>query len=147
MKNQLGQCTLRLANIRPGLRRIVFRNERDNKENPMAIALVEIRTYTLAEIEEKTEVHKARIEVWKGLKVNLDQTVDYEKTKWNLFNIPQHQRAMFEPSLDASELGAMNKLKGDSMIEVCLCITPLCVHDFKRIYSPADKARPVEDTA
>ena len=64
MKNQLGQCTLRLANIRPGLRRIVFRNERDNKENPMAIALVEIRTYTLAEIEERTEMHKARIEVW-----------------------------------------------------------------------------------
>ena len=68
MKNQLGQCTLRLANIRPGLRRIVFRNERDNKENPMAIALVEIRMFTLAEIEEKTEIHKARIEVWKGLK-------------------------------------------------------------------------------
>ena len=54
---------------------------------------------------------------------------------------------MFEPHLDASELGAMNKLKGDSMIEVCLCITPLCVHDFKRIYSPADKAWPIEDTA
>ena len=65
MKNQLGQCTLRLANIRPGLRRIVFRNERDNKENPMAIALVEIRMYTLAEIEEKTATHKARIEVWR----------------------------------------------------------------------------------
>ena len=25
---------------------------------------------------------------------------------------------MFEPALEASELGAMNKLKGDSMIEV-----------------------------
>ena len=69
MKNQLGQCTLRLANIRPGLRRIVFRNERDNKENPMAIALVEIRMYTLAEIGEKTDTYKARIEVWKCLKV------------------------------------------------------------------------------
>ena len=70
MKNQLGQCTLRLANIRPGLRRIVFRNERDNKENLMAIALVEIRMYTMREIEEKIEIHKAQIEVWKGLKVN-----------------------------------------------------------------------------
>ena len=67
MKNQLGQCTLRLANIRPGLRRIVFRNERDNKENLMAIALVEIRMYSLGEIEEKTEIYKARIEVWNGL--------------------------------------------------------------------------------
>ena len=63
MKNHLGQCTLRLSNIRPGLRRIAFRNERDNKENPMAIALVEIRMYTLAEIEEKTEIYKGRIEV------------------------------------------------------------------------------------
>ena len=54
---------------------------------------------------------------------------------------------MFEPHLDASELGAMNKLKGDSMIEVCFCIIPLSVHDFKRIYSPADKAWPIEDTA
>ena len=30
---------------------------------------------------------------------------------------------MFEPALDASELGAMNKLKGDSMIEVCLSVS------------------------
>ena len=38
----------------------------------MAIALVEIRTYTLAEIEEKTATHKARIEVWRpeGFKSN-----------------------------------------------------------------------------
>ena len=28
------------------------------------------------------------------------------------------QRALHEPYIDASELGALNKLKGDSMIEV-----------------------------
>ena len=71
MKNHLGQCTLRLSNIRPGLRRIAFRNERDNKENPMAIALVEIRMYTLAEIEEKTEIYKGRIEVKESLFVKI----------------------------------------------------------------------------
>ena len=63
MGNQLGQCTLRLANIRPGLRRIVFRNERDNKENPMAIALVDVQMYTLAQMKEKEEMLKGRIEV------------------------------------------------------------------------------------
>ena len=37
--------------------------------------------------------------------------------------------------MDASELGAMNKLKGDSMIEVCLRIIPLRVHKTSREYT------------
>ena len=91
MKNQLGQCTLRLANIRPGLRRIVFRNERDNKENPMAIALVEIRMYTLGEIEEKTEIYKARIEVRKSvhLKVPKNQKKNFSAPSMSHIWMPQ----------------------------------------------------------
>ena len=42
---------------------------------------------------------------------------------------------MFEPTLDPSELGAMNKLKEDSMIEVCLCIIQLLVHKTSREYT------------
>ena len=76
MGNQLGQCTLRLANIRPGLRRIVFRNERDNKENPMAIALVDVQMYTLDEMKEKEEMLKGQIEVREGSKSHLHLSLE-----------------------------------------------------------------------
>ena len=42
---------------------------------------------------------------------------------------------MFEPALDASELGAMNKLKGDSMIEVCLSVSSHFVSMTSREYT------------
>ena len=51
---------------------------------------------------------------------------------------------MFEPSPGPSERGTMNKLKGESMIQVS---SHFGCKDFKNICSPADKAWPVEDTA
>ena len=63
MVRQLGQCTVRLANIRSGLRRITFKNERDNKENIMAVALVDIRIHTKADIATHIAKNKDTIEV------------------------------------------------------------------------------------
>ena len=63
MDRQQGQCTIRLANIRSGLRRITFKNERDNKENIMAVALVDIRIHTQADIALRIAKNKDTIEV------------------------------------------------------------------------------------
>ena len=57
------QCTIRVSNIRNGIRRVTFRNERDNKDQPMAIVLVDIQVLTLEEINERIAKCKRDIQV------------------------------------------------------------------------------------
>jgi len=92
MRSQLGQCTLHLANIRPGLRRITFRNERDNKENIMAIALVDIQIYTMADIEE-----------------SIERSID---------DIDKGINELKVPGWTALERAELTKLKGDGIVQV-----------------------------
>ena len=61
--NLNAQCTIRVTNIRNGIRRVTFRNDRDNKDQPMAIVLVDIQVLTLEEINERSEKCKRDIEV------------------------------------------------------------------------------------
>ena len=57
------QRTIRVTNIRNGIRRVTFRNDRDNKEQPMAIILVDIQVLSLDEINERSEKCKRDIDV------------------------------------------------------------------------------------
>ena len=57
------QRTIRVTNIRNGIRRVTFRNDRDNKDQPMAIILVDIQVLTLEEINERCAKCKRDIEV------------------------------------------------------------------------------------
>ena len=57
------QCTIRVTNIRNGIRRVTFRNDRDNKDQPMAIVLVDIQVLTLEDINERNEKCRRDIEV------------------------------------------------------------------------------------
>ena len=57
------QCTIRVTNIRNGIRRVTFRNNRDNKDQPMAIVLVDIQVLDLEDINERTAKCKRDIEV------------------------------------------------------------------------------------
>ena len=52
-----------MTNIRNGIRRVTFRNDRDNKDQPMAIILVDIQVLTLEEINERCAKCKRDIEV------------------------------------------------------------------------------------
>ena len=52
-----------MTNIRNGIRRVTFRNDRDNKEQPMAVILVDIQVLTLEEINERSEKCKRDIKV------------------------------------------------------------------------------------
>jgi hypothetical protein len=65
--NPVAQRTVRLANVRNGLRRLTLRYERDNKEFPLAILLVDIQVLTMDDVlgkirkvEESIEVGTAR---------------------------------------------------------------------------------------
>ena len=49
----LGQYTVRLSNIRSGLRRVTFRNKRDSRELPMAVVVVDIQVHTIEELNNK----------------------------------------------------------------------------------------------
>ena len=49
------QRTIRVANVRNGIRRLTFRTERDNKEQPMAIVLVDIQVLDLEEVNKRIE--------------------------------------------------------------------------------------------
>ena len=51
----LGQNTVRLSNVRSGLRRVTFRNKRDSREFPMATILVDIQVQTLEDLINKIE--------------------------------------------------------------------------------------------
>ena len=57
------QCTIRVSNIRNGIRRVTFRNERDNKDQPMAIVLVDIQVLSLEDINDRIAKCKRDIEV------------------------------------------------------------------------------------
>ena len=59
----IAQRTVRLANVRNGLRKITLRNERDNKTFPMAQVLVNIKVFTTAEIEQEDAKLNHAIEV------------------------------------------------------------------------------------
>ena len=61
--NLSAQCTIRVTNIRNGIRRVTFRNDRDNKDQPMAIILVDIQVLTLKDINERCAKCKRDIEV------------------------------------------------------------------------------------
>ena len=109
MERQLGQCTIRLANIRSGLRRITFKNERDNKENIMAVALVDIRIHTQADIATRIANNKDTIEVGSELSVDIFQ---------DTFTT---QRAIYEeklPDLTPVQRGELAAQKGNSWVEV-----------------------------
>ena len=96
--------------MRPGLRRLTFKNDRDDKENPIAIALVDIQIYTLEDIEKRQAKHKDLIGV---KKLNCE-------TVHSFLIYDNHQRAIYEEGLDLTdaERGLLNKDKGDSMVEV-----------------------------
>ena len=57
------QCTIRVSNIRNGIRRVTFRNERDNKDQPMAIVLVDIQVLSLEDINDRIAKCKRDIKV------------------------------------------------------------------------------------
>ena len=57
------QCTIRVSNIRNGIRRVTFRNERDNKDQPMAIVLVDIQVLSLEDINDRISKCKRDIKV------------------------------------------------------------------------------------
>ena len=59
----IAQRTVRLANVRNGLRRITLRNERDNKSFPLAQVLVNIKVFTTDEIQEEDAKLNNAIEV------------------------------------------------------------------------------------
>ena len=44
-----------MLNVRNGIRRLTFRTERDNKEQPMAIVLVDIQVLDLEEVNKRIE--------------------------------------------------------------------------------------------
>ena len=52
-----------MTNIRNGIRRVTFRNNRDNKDQPMAIVLVDVQVLTLEDINERNEKCRRDIEV------------------------------------------------------------------------------------
>ena len=56
------QRTIRVANVRNGIRRLTFRTERDNKEQPMAIVLVDIQVLDLEEVNKRVERCKTDLE-------------------------------------------------------------------------------------
>ena len=59
----IAQRTVRLANVRNGLRRITLRNERDNKSFPLAQVLVNLKVFTTDEIQEEDAKLNNAIEV------------------------------------------------------------------------------------
>jgi hypothetical protein len=61
--NPVAQRTVRLANIRNGLRRLTLRYARDNKEFPMAILLVDIQVLTMDDVMRKIKKVEQSIEV------------------------------------------------------------------------------------
>ena len=96
--------------MRPGLRRLTFKNDRDDKENPLAIALVDIQIYTLKDIEKRQAKHRELI----GVKNQIVKPI------YSLIN-DNCQRAIYEEGrndLTDAERGLLNKDKGDSMVEV-----------------------------
>ena len=62
----IAQRTVRLANVRNGLRKITLRNERDNKSFPMAQVLVNIKVFTTDEIEQEDAKLNHAIEVMRA---------------------------------------------------------------------------------
>ena len=61
--NLNAQCTIRVTNIRNGIRRVTFRNEKDNKDQPMAVILVDVQVLTLEDINERIAKWKRDFEV------------------------------------------------------------------------------------
>ena len=76
----------------------------------MAIALVDVQMYTLAEMKEKEDMLKGRIEVREGSKVSLEVSnifwtvslFQYIKTQVNLSNISPKYKVVIEMILPAS---------------------------------------------
>ena len=59
----LGQRTVRVNSLRPGLRRVTLRTEMDNTQLSMAIILVDIKLLTMEDIKKKDMLLNNDIEV------------------------------------------------------------------------------------
>ena len=60
---KIAQHTVKLSNIRNGLRKVTFRNERGNKKCIMALLLVDIKVLTAKEIKDRIKRETERVEV------------------------------------------------------------------------------------
>ena len=60
---KIAQHTVKLSNIRNGLRKVTFRNDRGNKKCIMAILLVDIKVLTSKEIKNRIKRETESIEV------------------------------------------------------------------------------------
>ena len=54
---------MKLSNIRNGLRKVTFRNERGNKKCIMAILLVDIKVLTMKDIKDRIKMETEAVEV------------------------------------------------------------------------------------
>ena len=54
---------MKLTNIRNGLRKVTFRNERGNKKFIMAILLVDIKVLTMKDIKDRIKMETEAVEV------------------------------------------------------------------------------------
>ena len=59
----MGQCTVRVNSLRPGLRRVTLRTDMDNTQLSMAIILVDIKLLTMEDIKKKDMLLNNDIEV------------------------------------------------------------------------------------
>ena len=60
---KIAQHTVKLSNIRNGLRKVTFRNERGNKKCIIAILLVDIMVLTTKEIKDRIKRETESVEV------------------------------------------------------------------------------------
>ena len=60
---EIAQHTVKLSNIRNGLRKVTFRNDRGNKKCLMAILLVDIKVLTTEEILKRIKRETESVEV------------------------------------------------------------------------------------
>ena len=59
----VAQHTVKLSNIRNGLRKVTFRNDRGNKKNIMATLMVDIKVLTMTDIKDKIKRETENVEV------------------------------------------------------------------------------------
>ena len=60
---RIAQHTVKLSNIRNGLRKVTFRNDRGNKKNIMATLMVDIKVLTMTDIKDKIKRETENVEV------------------------------------------------------------------------------------
>ena len=60
---KIAQHTVKLSNIRNGLRKVTFRNERGNKKCIMAILLLDIQVLTMKDLKDRIKRETESVEV------------------------------------------------------------------------------------